>query len=365
MSNVVSLARLSRNARPSVTPGGLAPVLATFAHHRRRPGDAWWLKENAELLGILSALNRRLPELALSVYQPFYEGAAEQMGFHPQYYRLILGVVTALEDLGYSGDLGSRLAEWIVAEGWIDSEVNDLQRAEVRHLLARAGQKVAVEGLDARLLAFLSRPATFAMPNPRAAYDMLHVVFYLSDYGRRPLDLPEAAVQSLHFLGCLAHLEQNADLLAEVCIALHHAGRAQPAHWRDFLRQEAGCFRIEPVACVDSSDAYHNYLVNQWLIGTNGNAAFDAGFGAGPMSFRLSVPMISPLREWSQALLALGPRRSPDWEEMRAACAPRLSAEALAVADAGAATGPEFRVFFAAFARAASPLEPSRIRARA
>lgn len=365
MSNVVSLARLSRNARPSVTPGGLAPVLAAFAHHRRRPGDAWWLKENAELLGILSALNRRLPELALSVYQPFYEGAADQLAFHPQYYRLILSVVTALEDLGYPGDLGPRLAEWIVSEGWIDSEVNDLQRAEVRHLLARAGQRVTVEGLDARLMAFLSRPATFAMPNPRAAYDMLHVVFYLSDYGRRPLQLPEVAVQSLHFLGCLAHLEQNADLLAEVCIALRYAGEAQPALWQEFLAAEARSFRIEPSACLDSSDAYHNYLVNQWLIGTNGAIAFDAAFGAGPMSFRLSVPMISPLREWSQALLALGPRRSVSWEEMRAACAPRLSPEALAVADAGAEAGPEFRSFFAAFTRAATPLasDPQRVRA--
>lgn len=365
MSNVVSLARLSRNARPSLSPGGLAPLLAAFAHHRRRQGDAWWLKENAELLGILSALNRRLPELALSVYQPFHEGAAEQMAFHPQYYRLILGVVTALEDLGYPGDLGPRLAEWIVAEGWIDSEVNDLQRAEVRHLLARAGQQVTAEGLDARLLAFLSRPATFAIPNPRAAYDMLHVVFYLSDYGRRAITLPEAAVQSLHVLGCLAHLEQNTDLLAEVCIALHYAGQAQPALWRDFLQAEARNFRIEPVACVDSADGYHNYLVNQWLIGTNAGIAFDAAFGAGPMSFRHSAPMISPLREWSQALLALGARRSSDWAEMRAACADRLSSGALSVADAGAAAAPEFQRFFAAFARAASPLAPDRIRARA
>lgn len=362
MSNVVSFASLARAPR---VPGQAVPqangagaLLAVFAHHRRRQGDAWWLKENAELLMILAALGRKPGDLGLAAYQPFYEGAAEMVTFHPQYYRLILGVVTALELLGYPGDLGPRLAQWIAAEGWIESEVNDLQRAEVRHLLARNGVMLDCAGLDQRLIGFLSRPASFALPNPRAAYDLLHVVFYLSDYGRRPIDLPEAAIESLLMLGCLAHLEQNGDLLGEVLLALHYAGQALPPLWRDHLRAETAAFRVETVPCRDSSDAYHNFLVNQWLMGTMGESAFQDIPSAGAMSFRLSRPVIAPLLEWSQALKGLGARRSGDWQAMRAACAPHVSDQALAVADAGAAGSPLFDRFFAHFARAAGPVAP-------
>lgn len=367
MSNVVSFASLARAARPLAPARGLAPLLNAFAHQRRRLGDAYWLKENAELLGILAALGQRLTQDELAIYQPFLDRAEGMIGFHPQYYRTILGVVTALEGLGHPGTLGARISDRVLAEGWIDTEVNDLQRAEVRHLLARNGRVVEVEGLDARLMRFATRPATFALPNPRAAYDLLHAVFYLSDYGRRPLDLPEAAVQSLLYLGCLAHLEQNGDLLAEVLLALRYCGQPMPPLWLAQVQAETQAFRIETQPCRDSSDAYHIFLVNQWLIGTIGGSAFGVpSFGPGrtnnltnsltntmsPMSFRLARAVISPLREWSQALDRLGDRRCTDWMRLRALCAPHLSEQALAIADAGAEGSPGFAGFLASFARA-------------
>ncbi|SEM78716.1 hypothetical protein SAMN04488103_10276 [Gemmobacter aquatilis] len=356
MSNVVRFATHTRSPRAAQAPGALAPLLTSFAQHRRREGDAFWLKENAELLGILAACGTRLPDLALAVYQPFHDAIETQIAFYPQYYRMLLGLTLSLETLGLAGGKSAALAAWIVAQGWPESEVNDLQRAETRYLLARAGQVIDEPGLDARLMRFLSRPAVFALPNPRAAYDLLHVIFYLSHYGQRPLDLPEPARLSLLHLGCLAHLEQNGDLLAEVCLALRFTGQPQPASWRAFCEAEASAFRVERGACEDSSDAYHNYLVNQWLLSVNGATAFCEHFVAGPMRIRLDKPLISPLREWSQALLSLGEGRSADWPEMRIRCAPHLSGRALELADQGAADSPGFETFFAAFARASTPV---------
>lgn len=360
MSNVVHFASRApgsaASGRLGLSPAGLAPLLTAFAHHRRRPGDAFWLKENAELLGILSALGRKLPDLALAPYRGFYEGAAAQIALYPQYYRMILGVVTALEDLGYPGDLGSRLADWIMREGWPDSEVNDLQRAEVRYLLGRNGVAWSPEGLDARLMCFVSRPETFALPNPRAAYDLLHVVFYLSQYGRKPLHLPQAALDSLMTLGSLAHLDQNGDLLAEVCLALRFASMPLPPLWLQHLHREAASLRVDGRACEDSSDGYHNYLVNQWLLGTMGEFVFGVPATSGPMSFHVPRAVISPLREFSQALLAPGFRRVAGWSAFRAACAPHVSPQALAVADAGAEGSPGFERFIHAFARLSQPV---------
>lgn len=353
MSNIL---RFAGHARTGAAPGQMAPLLAGFARHRRRPGDAFWLKENAELLGILAACGRKLPDLALAVYEPFYDGIEAQLTFHPQYYRMLLGLILSIEALGHPGRKSAALAEWIVAAGWPETEVNDLQRAETRLLLARAGQVVEMPGLDARLLAFAGRSECFAIPNPRAAYDLLHVVFYLSDYGRLPLNLPPAAGDSLHLLGCLAHLDGDGDLLAEVCLALRFAGLPQPQLWRDHILDEAARFRIEPVACGDSSDGYHNYLVNRWLIEANGGQGFRDAYPVGPMQFVLPRNLISPLREWSQALMALGGARSPDFAAMRRLCAARLSPQALARADAGAEASPQFARFFAAFARAAGPM---------
>lgn len=362
MSNVVLFASRAPKAAALAPSGpasrGLPLLLTAFAHHRRRAGDAFWLKENAELLGILSALGRKLPDLALAVYQPFYEGAAAQVALYPQYYRMILGVVTALEDLGYPGDLGPRLAQWVAREGWPESEVNDLQRAEVRYLLARNGVTWAPEGLDARLMAFITRPEIFALPNPRAAYDLLHVIFYLSQYGRCPLSLPKGALDSLVTLGSLGHLEQNGDLLAEVCLALRHVGAPLPPLWLQHLRREAGTMRIDARPCEDSSDGYHNYLVNQWLLGSMGEVVFGVPATSGPMSFHVPRAVISPLREFSQALLAPGFRRVGDWSAFRAACAPHVSPQALAVADAGAEGSPGFERFIHAFARLSQPVGP-------
>lgn len=352
MSNVVRFA-----ARMQPASGGMPALVENFARWRRREGDAFWLKENAELLSILAATGQRPGAAALAPYRGFYDGIETQIAFHPQYYRMLLGITLSLEALGMPGQKSAGLAEWIVAQGLMETEVNDLQRAESRYLLARAGQVVQEPGLDARLMRFISRPASFALPNPRAAYDLLHVVFYLSHYGAQPLSLPAPARESLLRLGNLAWLDQNGDLLAEVCLALHYAGCEMPALWLAFLRAESARFQLQHETCVDSSDAYHNYLVNHWLLATIGEKAFGDRYQVGAMRVQLTKPQMTPLREWSLALSGLAPR-SADWATMRAACGSRLSGGALALADQAAAQSPGFAAFFADFARAAAPGGP-------
>ena len=68
---------------------------------------------------------------------------------------------------------------------------------------ARAEKAAA---LEARLRAFAGRSQTFAMPNKKAAYELTHIIFYLSDYGRQIPELPDGTLKSLHFTGLLAFL---------------------------------------------------------------------------------------------------------------------------------------------------------------
>ena len=54
-------------------------------------------------------------------------------------------------------------------------------------------------------------------------------MYYLSNYGRRDPNLACGAVPSLKFLETIPYLDQNADHLADNCIALRFAGqRTQP-----------------------------------------------------------------------------------------------------------------------------------------
>ena len=157
-------------------------------------------------------------------------------------------------------------------------------------------------------------------------------------------------------LGSLAHLEQNGDLLAEGCLALRFAAMPLPPLWLLHLHREAASLRVDGRACEDSSDGYHNYLVNQWLLGTIGGFVFGVPATSGPMSFYVPKAVISPLREFSQALLAPGFCRVDGWSAFRAACAPHVSPQALAVADAGAEGSPGFERFIQAFARLSQPV---------
>jgi len=116
--------------------------------------------------------------------------------------------------MGLKVDVGGQMCDWVAAQGLAEAELSDLQCEEASRLLARLGTKVSIDlGLDDRLRQFINRSATFAR-SKKTAYELMYIVFYLFEYGRRDPNLDCGAVQSLKFLGIIPDLDQNADLLA-------------------------------------------------------------------------------------------------------------------------------------------------------
>ncbi|QIE44725.1 hypothetical protein G5B38_03835 [Pseudohalocynthiibacter aestuariivivens] len=330
-----------------------AALLRSFASHRRSGDDVFWLKENAEALNILECTGARPAPSDLEVYAAFYEDIERRMEFFPQYYRFLLSLCLDLEDLAGAGDKGQRLAEWVAREGLAQAELSDLQRGEARRLCARRGIDPLIKdaGLGDRLREFASRSDTFAMPNKKAAYELTHIVFYLSEYGRRDPDLPDAAIDSLIFAGTLAFLDFNVDLLAEICIALRHARQTPPEVWEIWLTQQTRCFSITADAAAPLGDDYHEYLMLNWFMAQSGQGGFAAQVPEGRVSFRRTRPRSGPLRELSECIYSMGRTRSGDWEAMRETVSARLSHEAHAALVAAEGASDRFGQFFAGFAR--------------
>ena len=350
MSNVVSLIPRAQAA----IPDRMSRLIEGFATNRRAPDDVFWLKENAELLGILRACSTELNAGALAPFQEFYDQVQARMRFFPQYYRFLLSLCLDLEDLGMGRAQGGALCAWVDTEGLAEAELSDLQRAEARRLLARRGIGTGADpALDARLHAFIERNETFAMPNKKAAYELTHIVFYLSEYGQRDPGLSAAALVSLEYTGLLAYLDQNADLLAEVCTAFRFAGATPSALWESFVAQEHK--GVHSVADPDASmqDAYHAYLVTGWACHVAGLRSFDAPVATGALRFapRLQRPQ-GALRTLSECMYDLGAQRSRDWHKMRAHVMPRLGNVGQQVMAQAERSSDHFEGFFAGFARA-------------
>lgn len=349
MSNVVML-------RPQPVQDAndrLAQLISGFATQRRLPDDVFWLKENAEFLGILAATGTRVNAKALDPLRDFYGEIAERMRFFPQYYRFLLSICLDLEDLGMAGDTGAALVRQVQTQGLADAELSDLQRAEARRLAARRGVHLADAGLDARLHSFINRSETFAVPNKKAAYELTHIVFYLSEYGCKDPQISGQARVSLTYAGLLAYLDQNADLLAEVCAAMRFAGATPPQVWEDLVAAAHRATHLESTQGRDLNDGYHEYLVSGWMLSVAGRPAFEAYVPEGPVAFaKRGVTPVGALRTLSECMFGMGTARSGDWAKMRAHVAPMLGQAGHDILAAAEASTDVFEPFFERFARA-------------
>jgi hypothetical protein len=225
-----------------------------------------FLKENAELLNIVECSGLPQGRTLGRHYADFHAEAPAFLDFFPQYYRFILSIVSDAEALGLRPGTGAHLARAVAARGLAEAELSDLQRMEARRLCARHGVRVLAHdgGLEARALRFMTRPEAFAVPNRKAAYDLTHFVFYFSEYGRRPPDLPPAVARSLTNVGLVALLEEDIDLLSEVCIALRYMGARPPGAWEAYIASELADFEILSEDADDTGalhDDYHPFLV--------------------------------------------------------------------------------------------------------
>ena len=229
--NVISLAQ---HFRPKTNAVG--DLAYGFASARRDDSDVYWLKENSELLSILECTNQTVSAQDLECYSAFYRSLPDRIAFFPQYYRFLTSIALDLEALGFDGSVAAQLCAFVDRHALPETELSDLQRAEAQRLLARRGYSHGNDAaLRARLHSFMDQSRAFAVPNRKMAYELTHIVFYLSEYGRRDPELSAQAVQSLMYTGILAHLEENADLLSEVCVALRYAGQIPPAAWEQWI----------------------------------------------------------------------------------------------------------------------------------
>ncbi|MCB4454470.1 DUF6902 family protein [Leisingera sp. McT4-56] len=327
-------------------------LIAGFSTHRRSQEDVFWLKENAELLNILECTGADVAPEALAPLQMFYDGAARHISFFRQYYRFILSICLDLEDLGLPGETGAQLAAWVQAQGLAQAELSDLQRAEARRLLARRGENLRDDGLDDRLRAFICCPQTFAIPNKKAAYELTHIVFYLSEYGRRDPQLPQAALTSLEFAGLVAFLDQNADLLAEICIALRYAGQQPPAAWERWLDRQVSAFILSEREFSGLHDSYHEYFVANWLMILSGRKPFRQAVPAGGVHVS-AVRGGSILKSLSEAVFDAGAARA-SWSAVKVHAEALLNEEEHRLLAAAERSCAGFPGFFEGFARAGS-----------
>lgn len=330
-----------------------AALVTTFATERRSSQDVFWLKENAEILNILECTGARPTPEALAAYGTFYEEIGQRMEFFPQYYRFLLSICLDLEDLGVPGSKGAALVEWVADQGLPEAELSDLQRAEARRLCQRRGVDPLTrdDGLEDRLRAFAGRSLTFAMPNKKAAYELTHIVFYLSEYGRRDPEIDSDIARSLTFAGTLAFLDFNADLLAEICLAMRFGGITPPEVWEIWLTQQIRSFHLSDDPAAPLHDDYHEYLMLNWFMAEAGQGGFGQQVPEGRVSFARTRPASGPLRELSECIYAMGRDRSGDWEAMRGPVSGNLSDEAQAALIAAEASNDQFGAFFEGFAR--------------
>ncbi|WP_254868641.1 hypothetical protein [Phaeobacter sp. HF9A] len=249
------------------------------------------------------------------------------------------------------GERGAVMAEWIAGQGVAESELSDLQRAEARRLLARRGVDLnGTEGLSDRLRAFMRNSTAFAVPNRKAAYELTHVVFYLSEYGRAPLALDPEERQSLLFAGLIAYLDQDADLLAEICIALRFCGEQPPADWQGWLEQHTRGFALQEGQGHGGMDDYHPYLMCNWLQLQVGREAFSHAQCRGMIRFD-GPGRLGALRGVSMALYTLLDQGRGGWSHLRSQLLGVLSAEEAAILRGAEGSTEVFEPFFETFAR--------------
>ncbi len=329
-------------------------LLQCFAVERRGADDVFWLKENAELLNVLESTGMRPDPEALSAYDGFYTEIEKRLEFFPQYYRFLLSICLDLEDLGYDGNKGAALVEWVARQGVAQAEMSDLQRMEARRLMMRRGVDPLADdvGLEGRVRGFIQRSQTFAMPNKKAAYELTHAVFYLSEYGRKDPKLNSDARTSLEFAGLLAFLEQNADLLAEVCIALSYAGFETPKTWQDWLERHTQRFGIEELTGTNCHDHYHEFLMCNWMTTQHNSGGFEQPIASGGLLFRSpNGGAAGPLKELSECIFRMDIERSSNWGVMRPIVLEQLSDSAQVVLTHAEDSCAAFDAFFKGFAR--------------
>ena len=356
MSNILTFPNVSVGFDPTSRPCGFGALAECVLRHRHPKHNAYWLKENAEILNVLasipSCVSGPVRTDVLGVYQQTYADLFEELKFFPQYYRFYLSMLLDLEKLGFEGDLGQKAVEFVVAHNLVETELSDLQRAEGARLIARRGIHGWQDDLVARLIRFAARSETFAVPNKKACYELTHIVFYLTDYGRVPFILADDVELSLIFCGLFAFLDEDADLLAEVCLSLMFIGKDVPEIWQHWLRAQRLQFQVEYGTASSQIDAYHTFLMVEWDALSSGAEEPVLDLRPAPMQFFAPRKHANLITHVSLYLLNLSGKRTGNWDRDRSHIFDRLTPMGTALLEQAILSTPHFEAFYEGFARA-------------
>ncbi len=259
-----------------------------FAAKRSEGLSLSFLKENGELLSIALSSGMTINDASLALYHELYEKIDKLCELYPPFFRFFLGITLDLEDLGMPGNQGEKLIEFVLKNDLYAYDVSDTRRMEIINLLERRGRAPNYETdpkkqLFNRMIGFMERPERFIKFNRPLFYDLTHLIFFGTNFGNQKIPHSEKIFESLNHIGMLAYLDDDEDLLSEVCLCFIFLGRKAPQIWIDASRRGLEMidiqFPIGPKNSADiSGDDYHIYLVTSWLQAVSGRDIFQEKF---------------------------------------------------------------------------------------
>ncbi|MEP6343623.1 MAG: hypothetical protein ABJ275_09930 [Maricaulaceae bacterium] len=265
---------------------------------KRNPSLSFpFLKENGELISICVNAGFLIEPRALTLYDDFYKNAVKFTQCYPQYYRFTLGMVLDLEQGGYEGNEGQKLTEYVKQKKLIKYDTSDSRKLETLTMLGERGPlstenyNIYLDILD-NVEGFIENPEWYMKFNKPLFYDLTHIIFFLTHYGTKKIPLQNDVYPCLIYMGLLALLDNDADLLSEVCICLDYIGRETPKYWDDFLLASINDIKISYAGTVASSlnrsvDEYHIYLVLNAYFAARNKPIFEHKFKSRTPSFSL------------------------------------------------------------------------------
>lgn len=286
-------------------------VIVPFASKRHNALSFPYLKENRELLSVITTTSLSIDQAQLALYREFYLQAMKFTKFFPQYYRFTLGMTLELEILGMEGNVSEEICNYITTHDLYQFETSDLRRLEILNLLDRRNfgsslKNTYGEALEIRIMEFMSSPLRFVKYNKPFFYELTHYIFYLTNYGKTQPYLPKGVFKSLSNVGNLALLDNDIDLLSEICICYRFLGRSPPAYWEQFIQSSACDFIITYEKNTNPNniklaDNYHDYLMLNWYLAYSGKPAFTHSFSNSTPYFYKPTHGRSALSELSAA----------------------------------------------------------------
>jgi len=277
---------------------------------KRNPSLSFpFLKENGELLAIAVNSGFLIDPRGLDLYMDFYSNAHKLTEVYPQYYRFTLGMISDLEIGGINGTQGQKIADYVTKENLFMFDTSDVRRLETLTMLGKMGPLSALQkqlycDIVERVEIFVQNPSWYAKFNKPLFYDLTHIIFFLTDFGRTPISFAEQVHLCLMHIGVLALLDNDADLLSEVGMCLKYIGYDVPEYWDTFLTERADDILITFDGNVASAlnptvDEYHLYLVSNAYLASQEKLAFSQSFRSQTPSFSVSEARESVLSKLS------------------------------------------------------------------